>query len=74
MKLLKKVSIVLVFAMLILTTKSNAATEKIYSYESDIYIQEDSSILVEEKITVYAEDNAGNWTLDSFDITTNSNY
>lgn len=57
MKLLKKVSIVLVFAMLILTTKSNAATEKIYSYESDIYIQEDSSILVEEKITVYAAGN-----------------
>lgn len=27
-----------------------------------------------KKITVYAEDNAGNWTLDSFDITTNSNY
>lgn len=64
MKTIKKISLILMFMILILSTKSNAVqsnfnynTEKIYSYESEIYINEDASMIVEETIKVYAGGN-----------------
>ncbi len=54
MKTLKKIFLCIIFALLFISTKSNAATEKIYDYKSEIYIQEDSSMIVEETIEVYS--------------------
>lgn len=56
MKAVKKVFLILFFAVILLSTSSNAvtSTEKIYSYKSEIYIEEDSSMIVEETIQVYA--------------------
>lgn len=54
-KILNKILIIFVFLMFICATMSNAAaTEKIYTYSSDIYIHEDASMTVEETIEVYA--------------------
>lgn len=57
MKIIRKIFLCLVLIILVLSTKSNAAAEKIYDYKSEIYIQEDSSIIVEETIQVYAAGN-----------------
>lgn len=67
MKTIKKMSLILMFMILIFSTKSNAVqsnfnyntvnTEKIYSYQSEIYINEDASMIVEETIKVYAGGN-----------------
>lgn len=56
MKIIKKIFLVLILGLILLSTSSNAAvsTEKIYSYDSEIYIQEDASMIVEETIEVYA--------------------
>lgn len=67
MKPTKKVFLILTLLVLLIPTMSNAvvysssydslslyATEKIYSYDSDIYINEDASMVVEETITVFA--------------------
>lgn len=64
MKTIKKVALILLLMTLLFSTKSNAVqsnfnynTEKIYSYESEIYINEDASMIVEETIKVYAKGN-----------------
>lgn len=56
MKTVKKIFLILIFALILLSTSSYAvvSTEKIYSYDSEIYIQEDASMIVEETIEVYA--------------------
>lgn len=56
MKTTKRIFLILIFILILLSTSSNAAvsTEKIYSYNSEIYIEEDSSMIVEETIQVYA--------------------
>lgn len=56
MKTVKKIFLILILGLILLSTTSNAAvsTEKIYSYDSEIYIQEDASMIVEETIEVYA--------------------
>lgn len=59
MKKFKKIFLILIFALILLSTSSNAvvSTEKIYSYDSEIYINEDASMIVEETIEVYAGGN-----------------
>ena len=54
MKTIKRIFLILIFIMLFMSTSSNAATEKIYDYKSEIYINEDSTMIVEETIEVYA--------------------
>lgn len=56
MKTVKKIFLILILGLILLSTTSNAviSTEKIYSYDSEIYIQEDASMIVEETIEVYA--------------------
>ncbi len=54
MKVLKKVFLISILIMLLISTVSNAATEEILNYESEIYINEDATMIVEETIQVYA--------------------
>lgn len=58
MKQIKKIFLILVFAFAVLSipTISNAvmSAEKILDYKSEIYIDEDASMIVEETIEVYA--------------------
>lgn len=48
---------ILMAALLVIGGVSNAAEEKIYNYDENIYIHEDGSMDVEEIITVYAAGN-----------------
>lgn len=56
MKTVKRIFLILIFAVIVLSTSSNAVTltEKIYDYTSEIYIEEDASMIVEETIQVYS--------------------
>ena len=60
MKTIKKIFFALIFLIFLMSTSSNAyvtsiyATEKILNYTSEIYIDEDASMIVEETIEVYA--------------------
>lgn len=49
--------LIIIFIMLIAPTISNATSEEISDYKSDIYINEDASMIVKETIKVYAEGN-----------------
>ena len=59
MKTIKKIFLILILFLVLLPTMSNAVVsgEKILNYKSEIYINEDASMIVEETITVYAGGN-----------------
>lgn len=58
MKKTKKVFLVFVFIIFLMSTLSSAySTEKILDYTSEIYINEDATMIVEETIEVYAAGN-----------------
>lgn len=56
MKTLKKIFLIIVLSVILFPSMSNAviSTEKILNYKSEIYINKDSSMIVEETIEVYA--------------------
>lgn len=56
MRKFKKICVVILLAILVLSTKSNAVrSERITNYTSEIFIDEDGSMIVEETIEVYAQ-------------------
>lgn len=59
MKQLKKIFLILILSVILFPTMSNAIieSERILNYESEIYINEDASMTVEETIKVYAGGN-----------------
>lgn len=56
MKIIKKIFLILIVSIVLFPVMSDAAVEKerILNYNSEIYINEDSSMIVEETIEVYA--------------------
>ncbi len=59
MKTIKKIFLMLMLSVILVPTITNAVVsrEKILNYESEIYINEDASMIVEETIEVYAGGN-----------------